>query len=70
MPVCPKCRKIFVHRKDRRCPHCGFLIVKLGESFVADENQPFGLMLKDKFGSRIEIVRIQGKRLIMKGESR
>ena len=65
MPVCPKCRKIFVHRKDRRCPSCGFLIVKLGESFVVDENRPFGLIIKDKSGVRIEVAKIQGKRLII-----
>ena len=69
MPVCPKCRKIFVYRKDRRCPHCGFLIVKLGESFVVDENQPFGLIMKVNGRLKIEVVKIQGKRLIMKGES-
>ena len=64
---CPKCKQFFVKRNRRRCPYCGFLIVKLGEYFVVEDDQPFGLIFKDKDSVRVEVAKIQGKRLIILG---
>lgn len=64
---CPKCKRSFVKRNKRRCPYCGFLIVKLGEYFVVDDNKPFGLIIKDKYGTTVEVAKIQGRRLIILG---
>jgi len=38
--VCPACKGIFIHRRNRRCPFCGVLLVYPGEG-VSSESEGY-----------------------------
>jgi len=39
--MCPNCRQLFCHRKNKRCPSCNILLIHPGEWFSADDKGYF-----------------------------